>query len=151
MRRAAQAAPGHAMARSTSPSSGQGANRALVGLKGVIMETRPRSQGSFVLAVVFTLLFLLQMQKPFFLLFFPLLLPRILKTKPAVSVGAMAAVHPLTPSPVASTASEPERTWPAKACEGIKLAAAPTTAYGPDNTNTSSYSDASSLTKGGGQ
>lgn len=43
----------------------------LVGLHGVITETKPRSQGSLVLAVVLSLLFLLQMQKPFFFLFFP--------------------------------------------------------------------------------
>lgn len=61
----------------------------------------------------------------FFFFFFPLLLSRIPRTKPAVSVGAMAAVHPLAPGPVASTASEPQRTQPAKACEGTKAGSCP--------------------------
>lgn len=63
--------------------------------------------------------------KAFLFSFFSLLLPGILRTKPAVSVGAVAAVHPLAPEPVASAASEPERTRPAEACEGTKAGSCP--------------------------
>lgn len=123
----------------------------LAGLNGVITETKPRSQGSLVLAVVLSLPFLLEMQKPFFFLFFPYFCPE----SPGQNLLCLSGLW------LQSTSSPPAPLHPPRVSrrgrgqprrvKAQKLAAALSSAYGPDDTNASSYSDASSPRQGQGE
>lgn len=121
----------------------------LVSLNGVITETKPCSQGSLVLAVKLSLLFLLEMQKPFsFFFFFPYFCPESLGQNLLCLSGPWLQSTPSPPVPLhPQRASRRGHSQPRRV-KAQKLAAALSSAYGLDGTNASSYSDASSPPRG---